>query len=75
MNNDALESLAKDKNYNLVWVLEASMKNTWKLEPFIQEAERQGDDELAEWFRKIQDNNRKAVEQGKRMLMQRLGSS
>ena len=44
----------------------------WKLETYIQDAEQAGDDELAEWFRKIQKNNRKAGEQGKRMLAQRL---
>ncbi|MFD1212115.1 hypothetical protein ACFQ36_08680 [Arthrobacter sp. GCM10027362] len=62
----------KDKNYDLIWVLEASLKNVWQLETYIQDADQAGDSELAEWFRKIQENNRKAGDQGKRMLMERL---
>lgn len=73
MSNEP-DSPVKDKNYNLVWVLEASLKNTFQLETYIQDAEREGDNELAEWFRKIQENNRTAGEQGKKMLAQRLSS-
>jgi len=65
-------SPAKDKNYNLIWVLEASLHNVFQLETYVADAEREGDDELAEWFRRIQDNNRKAGEQGKKMLQERL---
>lgn len=62
----------KDTNYDLIWVLEASLKNVWQMEQFIQDADQAGDSQLAEWFRKIQENNRKAGEQGKRMLIERL---
>lgn len=62
----------RDKNYNLIWALEASLHNIWRLETYIADAEKEGDGELAEWFRKIQHNNRKAGEQGKRMLAERL---
>lgn len=66
------ESPVTDPNYNLVWALEASLHNVWKLETFIEDAERAGDSELAEWFRKIQHNNQKAGEQDKHMLARRL---
>ncbi|MFI7495585.1 hypothetical protein ACH9D2_12845 [Kocuria sp. M4R2S49] len=66
------QSPLKDPNYDLIWALEASLHNVWKLETYIKDAEKAGDDELAEWFRKIQKNNRKAGEQGKKMLAQRL---
>jgi hypothetical protein len=65
-------SPAKDKNYNLVTVLQASLEYVWQMETYIADAERDGDSELAEWFRKIQENNRKAGEQGKQLLAQRL---
>ncbi len=65
-------SPVKDKNYNLVTVLQASLHYSWQLEEYITDAERSGDTELAEWFRKIQHNNVKAGEQGKHMLRQRL---
>lgn len=66
------QSPVKDKNYNLVWALEASLHNVFKLETYIKDAESQDDQELADWFRRIQDNNRTAGEQGKKMLAQRL---
>ena len=69
---DEPESPVRDKNYNLIWAIEASLHNIWKMETYIEDAEREGDEELALWFRKIQHNNRKAGEQGKRMLAERL---
>lgn len=66
------QSPVVDKNYNLVCVLEASLRNVWQVETYITDAEQGGDSELADWFRKIQHNSRKAGEQGKQMLAQRL---
>lgn len=65
-------SPVKDKNYNLISALQDSLQNVFRMEDYIQDAERQGDGELAEWFRKIQHNNQKAGDQAKQMLMQRL---
>jgi hypothetical protein len=67
-----ISSPVKDKDYNLIWAIEASLSNVWTLETYIQDAREQGDDELADWFRRIQENNRTAGEQGKEMLLQRL---
>ncbi|HLS02841.1 MAG TPA: hypothetical protein VK054_12840 [Beutenbergiaceae bacterium] len=61
-----------DKNYNLIWAVQQSLENVWQLETYIKDAERQGDEELARWFRRIQENNQKAGDQGKQMLMDRL---
>lgn len=66
------DSPLKDKDYNLVCVLEASLRNAWTMQTYISDAEAADDDELAEWFRKIQHNSQKAGEQGKRMLQARL---
>ena len=44
----------KDKVYNLVWFTEASLRNALQLEAYIADAERDGDEELAEFFRKAQ---------------------
>jgi hypothetical protein len=44
------------------------------LESYIQDAERDGDNDLAEFFRRAQNESRKGAEQGKQMLTQRLGS-
>ena len=62
----------KDKNYNLLWFTEQSLSNALCLETYIQDAEREGDTDLAEFFRRAQDASRKGGEQGKQMLKQRL---
>lgn len=62
----------KDENYDLISALHASLHNVWQVETWAKDAERAGDAELAEWFRKIQHNNQKAADQGKEMLMRRL---
>ncbi|MDA0566828.1 hypothetical protein LG943_21290 [Streptomonospora sp. S1-112] len=69
---DTPSSPLKDKNYNLVWAVHQSLENVWRLENFIQDAERDGDQELADWLRRIQENNKKAGDQGKKMLLERL---
>ncbi len=66
------ESPVKDKNYDLISVLHASLENAWRMETYIADAEKDGDDELATWFRKIQENSQKAGEQGKKILAARL---
>jgi len=67
-------SPVKDKDYNLVCVLEASLRNAWTMQTYIDDADAAGDAELADWFRKIQHNSEKAGEQGKQMLLERLRS-
>ena len=62
----------KDKNYNILWFTEACLSNALRLESYIQDAERDGDDELADFFRKAQAESRKGGERGKDMLRSRL---
>ena len=64
----------KDKDYNLIWFTEACLSNALRLDLYIQDAERAGDDELAEFFRKAQADSRKGGEQGKMMLARRLNA-
>jgi hypothetical protein len=64
----------KDKDYDLVWFTEQCLSNALRLETYIQDAERDGDREVAELFRKAQADSRKGAEQGKALLKQRLGS-
>jgi hypothetical protein len=65
---------AKDKLYNLIWFTESSLSNALRLETYIQDAERDGDAELADFFRKAQAVSRKGGELGKRHLAARLSS-
>jgi hypothetical protein len=62
-----------DKDYNLIWYTHACLDNALRLETYIADAERAGDSELAEFFRKAQADSRKGGELGKRMLRSRLG--
>jgi hypothetical protein len=62
----------RDKDYNIIWFTEACLDNALRLETFIQDAERAGDGELADFFRKAQADSRKGAEQGKRLLKSRL---
>jgi hypothetical protein len=62
----------KDKNYNLIWFTEACLSNALRLEEYVKDAERDGDSELAEFFRKAQADSRKGAEQGKSLLASRL---
>jgi hypothetical protein len=61
----------KDKDYNLIWFVEQSLSNALRLETYIQAAEREGDSELAEFFRRAQGASRKGGEQGKELLRKR----
>jgi hypothetical protein len=64
----------QDKDYNLIWFTEACLSNSLRLETYVQDAERDGDRELAHFFRLAQNESRRGAEQAKQMLKQRLGS-
>ena len=65
----------KDKDYNLIWFTEQSLSNALRLESYVQDAERDGDDDLAGFFRRAQEASRKGGEAGKTMLASRLSGS
>jgi hypothetical protein len=62
----------KDKDYNLIWFVEACLSNALRMETYAQDAERDGDSELADFFRRAQGESRKGAEQGKALLRRRL---
>ena len=62
----------KDKDYNIIWFTESCLDNALRMETYIQDAERDGDDELATLFRKAQAESRKGAEEGKKLLNARL---
>jgi len=65
----------KDKDYNLLWFTEQCLSNALRLESYRQDAERDGDSELADFFRKAQADSQRGAEQGKRLLTSRLSGS
>ena len=62
----------KDKDYDIIWFTEACLSNALRLEIYIQDAERNGDNEVADLFRRAQSDSRKGAEQGKQLLAARL---
>jgi hypothetical protein len=61
-----------DKDYNLVWFLQRCLSNVLRLEIYVQDAERTGDQELADFLRRAQSESRKGAEQSKKLLRDRL---
>lgn len=63
-----------DKDYDIIWFAETCMSNALRLELYIKDAEREGDTELADFFRRAQTESRKGAEQAKGLLATRLSS-
>ena len=61
----------KDKNYNLIAVLYHSSYNVESLKSYVQDAEQEGDQELVEFFSAVLENNLKAAQRAKEMLVPR----
>jgi hypothetical protein len=62
----------KDKTYNIIWFVEQCLDNALRLETFVSDAERDGDSELADFFRRAQGESRKGADLGKSLLKSRL---
>ncbi|SDO57477.1 hypothetical protein [Lentzea jiangxiensis] len=61
-----------DKDYNIIWFVEACLSNVLRLETYIADADRAGDSELADFFRRAQEASRKGADEGKELLTRRL---
>jgi hypothetical protein len=64
----------KDKDYNVIWFTEQCLSNVLRLETYVEDADREGDSDLADFFRRAQETSRKGAEQGKDLLRNRLAS-
>lgn len=62
----------KDKDYNLVWFVQSCLDNALRMEIYVQDAEREGDQELVELFTKAQADSKKGAELGKQLLAKKL---
>jgi hypothetical protein len=62
----------KDKDYNLIWFTEQCLDNALRLENYIEDAKRDGDNAVVELFQKAQADSRKGAEMAKQLLAQRL---
>ncbi|HEX2391315.1 MAG TPA: hypothetical protein VHI77_00195 [Solirubrobacterales bacterium] len=64
----------KDKDYNVIWFTEQCLSNVLRLETYVEDADRAGDSDLADFFRRAQETSRKGAEQGKELLRSRLAA-
>lgn len=62
----------KDKDYDLIWFVESCLSNALRMETYAEDAERGGDQELADFFRRAQAESKKGAEQGKELLRKRM---
>jgi hypothetical protein len=62
----------KDKDYNVIWFVEQCLSNALRLETYIEDAQREGDSDLADFFKRAQEASRRGADQGKDLLRQRL---
>jgi len=66
------QSGTKDKNYDLITVTQLCLEHVWRLEQYAHDAEREGDDQLATLFRRMQEHSRRGAEECKQLLNERL---
>lgn len=64
----------RDKDYNIIWFTEQCLSNVLRLEKYAEDADREGDTALADFFRRAQETSRKGAEQGKEILRSRLAA-
>lgn len=62
----------KDKNYNLISALYHMLEAATSYDTYIQDAEKDGDKEAAEFFRKLQEQTIKYSQEGEKLLAARL---
>jgi rubrerythrin len=65
----------KDKDYNIIWFTEQCLSNALRLEQYAEDAEREGDSDLADFFRRAQKQSQKGADQGKEHLRKRFSRS
>src|SRR5881409_3537762 len=64
----------KDKDYNIIWFTEQCLSNALRLEQYAEDAERDGDSELAEFFKRAQAASQKGADEGKQHLRKRFSN-
>ncbi|HZR41921.1 MAG TPA: hypothetical protein VFB12_17500 [Ktedonobacteraceae bacterium] len=62
-----------NKHYDLVSVLYHALEGAQTYGTYAQDAEREGDQELAQFFRQVQQSQNQCAEQAKQLLSRRLG--
>jgi rubrerythrin len=72
MDSEEQTTGTTDDNYNLISTLYHMLEGAETYELYAEDAEEADDDELAGYFREVQNTNRQLAERAKELLKQRL---
>jgi rubrerythrin len=64
----------QDVHYNLISVLYHTLQGAETSVQYVSDAEESGDEELAKFFRDVQEEDRRRAERAKTLIGQRLSS-
>lgn len=73
MSDQSRQTGTQDEHYNLVSVLYHALQGGEVYDQYIADAEQHGDQELAQYFRDVQEEERQRAERAKKLLGARLG--
>jgi len=63
-----------DTDYNILWFTEACLSNVLRLDQYVADAVDAEDQELADFFRRAQRENRKSADEAKQLLAARIAA-
>ncbi len=72
MSNGEQKTGTKDEHFNLVSVLYHALEGGEAYDQYIADAEASGDQDLAQYFRDVQTEERERAQRAKRLLLERL---
>ena len=68
------ETGTKDKNYNLTSVLYHALQGGENYDQYISDAEAEGDDDLVQFFKDVQSEEKDRADRAKKLLAERLSA-
>jgi hypothetical protein len=72
MTDDKAITGVKDKHYDLISVVYHLLQGAETYQMYIDDAEGEGDQKVAQYFRDVQEQNRQLAQRGKALLLDRL---
>ena len=64
----------RDETYDVVSILYHALQGAETYQQYVQDAEQRGDQELGQFFREVQEEEKRRAERAKQLLAKRLGA-
>ena len=64
----------RDETYDVVSILYHALQGAETYQQYVQDAEQRGDQELGQFFREVQEEEKRRAERAKQLLAKRLGT-